>query len=147
MVLSDISLSTKKSSDHAYNYNHLNESFMSSDISLCLLYKVVQSSIEQYITCGAVRNFWIYGDRFPVVLFFFFISFRTWAFCVGASNWLVLELWIQRHRSRGVLPIKWRGCSSENFETNRKRYQNLVLWVCPKFISIPKRYQFNNNKL
>ena len=74
MVLSDISLSTKKSSDHAYNYNHLNESFMYSDISLCLLYKVVQSSIEQYITCGTVRNFWIYGDRFPVVLFFFFIS-------------------------------------------------------------------------
>lgn len=69
MVLSDISLSTKKSSD-AYNYNHLNGSFMSSDISLCLLYKVVQSIIEQYITCGTVRNFWIY-DRFPVVLFFF----------------------------------------------------------------------------
>ena len=72
MVLSDISLSTKKSSD-AYNYYHLNESFMSSDISLCLLYKVVQSSIEQYITCGTVRNFWIYGDRFPVVLFFCFL--------------------------------------------------------------------------
>ena len=69
MVLSDISLSTKKSSD-ACDYNHMNESFMSSDISLYLLYKVIQSSIEQYITCGTVRNFWIYGDRFPVVLFF-----------------------------------------------------------------------------
>ena len=30
---------------------------------------------------------------------------------------------------------------------NPKRYQNLVLWACPKFISTPKRYQFNNYNL
>ena len=28
-----------------------------------------------------------------------------------------------------------------------KRYQNLVLSACPKSISTPKMYQFNNNKL
>ena len=38
-------------------------------------------------------------------------------------------------------------CSSQNFENTPRRYQNLVLWVCPKFISAPKRYQFNINKL
>ena len=38
-------------------------------------------------------------------------------------------------------------CSSENFENSTKRYQNLALWACLKFISIPKRYQFNNNNL
>ena len=32
-------------------------------------------------------------------------------------------------------------------ENTPKRYQNLVLWACPKFISTPKRYQINNNKL
>ena len=48
----------------------------------------------------------------------------------------------------GDTPLyKWRGCSSENFENTPKRYQNLVLWACTKFISTPKRYQFNNNKL
>ena len=41
--------------------------------------------------------------------------------------------------------IKVTGCSSENFENAPKRYQNLVLWACPKFISTPKRYKFNNN--
>ena len=33
-----------------------------------------------------------------------------------------------------------------NFENTPKGYQNLVLWACPKVISTPKRYQFNNNK-
>lgn len=47
MVLSDISLSTKKSSDHAYNYNHLNESFMYSDISLM---PIIQGRSVQYRT-------------------------------------------------------------------------------------------------
>ena len=41
--------------------------------------------------------------------------------------------------------IKVTGCSSENFENAPKRYQDLVLWACPKFISTPKRYKFNNN--
>ena len=73
MVLSDISLSTKKSSD-AYNYNHLNESFMSSDISLCLFN--IQGRSVQYRTghylwyCSQLLNL---RDRFPVVLFFFII--------------------------------------------------------------------------
>ena len=44
----------------------------------------------------------------------------------------------------GHSPIKVTG---ENFENTPKRYQNLVLWACTKFISTPKRYQFNNNKL
>ena len=43
-------------------------------------------------------------------------------------------------------PIKVSGCTSENFGNTPKRYQNLVLWARPKFISTPKRYQFNNNK-
>ena len=48
----------------------------------------------------------------------------------------------------GGTPLyRWRGCSSENFENTPKRYQNLVLWACPNFISTPKSYQFNNNKL
>ena len=42
-------------------------------------------------------------------------------------------------------PINVTGCSSENFENTPKRYQNLVLWACPKFISTLKWYQFNNN--
>ena len=28
-----------------------------------------------------------------------------------------------------------------------EKYQNLLLWALPEFISIPKRYQFNYNKL
>ena len=52
------------------------------------------------------------------------------------------------HPGRGDTPLqKWRGCLSENFENTPKRYQNLVLRACPRFISTPKRYQFNNNKL
>ena len=47
---------------------------------------------------------------------------------------------------RGYPPIKVTGHSLENFENTPKRYQNLVLWACSKFISTPKRYQFNNNK-
>ena len=51
-------------------------------------------------------------------------------------------------RGRGGSPLwKWRGCLSENFDNSPNRYQNLVLWACPKFIFTPKRYQFNNNKL
>ena len=42
----------------------------------------------------------------------------------------------------GYSSIKVTGCSSENFENTPKRYQNFVLWACPKFISTPKRYQF-----
>ena len=47
----------------------------------------------------------------------------------------------------GILPKQMMGCSAQNFENTPKRYQNLVLWACPKFNSIPKRYQFNSNKL
>ena len=48
----------------------------------------------------------------------------------------------------GYFPIKVMGVRlSENSENTPKRYENLVLWLCPKFISTPKRYQFNNNKL
>ena len=51
-------------------------------------------------------------------------------------------------RPGGFSSIKVTGvCSSQNFENTPRRYQNLVLWVCPKFISTPKRYQFNINKL
>ena len=32
-------------------------------------------------------------------------------------------------------------------ENTPRRYQNLVLWACPKFISTPKRYQINDGKL
>ena len=32
-------------------------------------------------------------------------------------------------------------------ENTPKRYQNLVLWACPKFILTPKRFQINNNIL
>ena len=51
------------------------------------------------------------------------------------------------HSTKMVLSYKSDGgCSYENFENTPKRYQSLVLWVCPKFISTSKRYQFNNNK-
>jgi len=52
-----------------------------------------------------------------------------------------------RGRGGGSPLWKWRGCSSENFDNSPNRYQNLVLWACPKFIFTPKRYLFNNNKL
>ena len=42
----------------------------------------------------------------------------------------------------GYSPIKVTGYLSENFENTSKRYQNLVLWECPKFISTPKRQFF-----
>ena len=37
-------------------------------------------------------------------------------------------------------PIKVTGVLVRNFENTPERYQNLVLWACPKFISTPKRY-------
>ena len=49
----------------------------------------------------------------------------------------------------GVLPYKSvRVARRKIWRTPPKRYENLVLRVCPKFISTPtKRYQFNNNKI
>ena len=40
----------------------------------------------------------------------------------------------------------YRGARRKIREHQTKRYQNLVLWACPKFIAILKRYHFNNNK-
>ena len=48
------------------------------------------------------------------------------------------------NRRGGNSYIKVTGMLVEN---TPKRYQNLVLWACPKFISTPKRYQINDNKL
>ena len=42
----------------------------------------------------------------------------------------------------GYSPIKVTGYLSENFENTSKRYQNLVLWECPKFISTPQEAVF-----
>ena len=48
----------------------------------------------------------------------------------------------------GVLPHKSDGGSRRKIlRTPLKRYQKLALWACPKFISTPKRHQFNNEKL
>ena len=44
--------------------------------------------------------------------------------------------------TRGGYPLqKWRECSLENFENTPEGYQNLVLWVCLKFLSPTKWYQ------
>ena len=40
----------------------------------------------------------------------------------------------------------YRGAHRKIRERQTERYQNLVLWACPKFISTLKRYHFNNNK-
>ena len=48
----------------------------------------------------------------------------------------------------GVPPYKSdERARRKNFHNTPKRYRNLVLWTCSKFISTPKRYQFNNNKV
>ena len=48
----------------------------------------------------------------------------------------------------GYSPIKVTGYLSENFENTSKRYQNLVLWACPKWadeVIFRKKYQKVSN--
>ena len=56
---------------------------------------------------------------------------------------LKTTVWRNKYPGR-LLPCK----SDEGAHRKKgKRYQNFVIWACPKFISTSKRYQFNNNKL
>ena len=48
---------------------------------------------------------------------------------------------LQGADTRGDYPIKVMGVLVGKFENTPKRYQNLVLWACPKFISTPKIHQ------
>ena len=47
----------------------------------------------------------------------------------------------------GVLSYDSDGGARRKISRTPEGYQNLVLWASPKFISTPKRYQINNNKL
>ena len=58
-----------------------------------------------------------------------------------------LLAWVSGGWGGGYSPSKMTGLLVGNFENTPKRYQKLVLWACPEFISTPKRYQSNNDKL
>ena len=53
---------------------------------------------------------------------------------------------VQCKSPRRALPCKSDGGARHKISRTPLRYQNLVLWACPKFISTPERYQFYNNK-
>ena len=74
-----------------------------------------------------------------VFLFCFFFSLRRKDIRARCNFQTVFQFLLHCINS---LAIKVTGYLSENFENTSKRYQNLVLWECPKFISTPKRQFF-----
>ena len=89
------------------------------------------------LSCGVAACFLIKQCEVNIELMFVFPVSRV-----------LFSLVFGGEKSPGVLPYKSDGGARRKISrTPIKATSNLVFRACPKFISTPKRYQFNNNKL
>ena len=89
------------------------------------------------LSCGVAACFLIKQCEVNIELMFVFPVSRV-----------LFSLVFGGEKSPGVLPYKSDGGARRKISrTPIKGTSNLVFRACPKFISTPKRYQFNNNKL